>query len=150
MLERPPRLLGSAVQPHEDAAMSWEVTIRRADGAPLGDLVTLRQQIGDALPGTQFQREPSGQEKIAAARAAGVEFPDIIRQHLESRPATELAEFEGDGISVVLYGFEAEPLSAIHAEVRGEGNPVPVLAALCRPQGWGAVDDASGQPIEMT
>ena len=60
------------------------------------------------------------------------------------------AEFEGDGISVVLYGFEAEPLSAIHAEVRGEGNPVPVLAALCRPQGWGAVDDASGQPIEMT
>src|SRR5262249_20586970 len=70
-------------------------------------------------------------------------------QHLEKRPATERAEFDGDGFSVVLYGFEAEPLAAIHAEVRGDGNPVPVLAALCRPHGWVAIDDASGQPVEL-
>jgi hypothetical protein len=62
--------------------MPWEVTIRRADGAPLGDLAAVRQQIAAALPAIQFDREPSGAEKIAAARAASVEFPDIIRQHL--------------------------------------------------------------------
>lgn len=129
--------------------MPWEVTIRRADGAPLGELAAVRQQITAAVPAVQFHREPSGLEKIAAARAAGLEFPDVIRQHLEQRPATERAEFEGDGFSVVLYGFEAQPLSAIHAEVRGDGNPAPVLAALCRPHGWVAVDEASGQPLEL-
>jgi hypothetical protein len=40
--------------------MSWEVTIRHADGAPLGDLASFRQQITDALPAIQFHREPSG------------------------------------------------------------------------------------------
>ena len=139
-----------AVRPPEDVAVPWEITIRRADGAPLCDLAAVRQEIADALPSIQFLREPSGNEKIAAARAVGVEFPDIIRHHLENGPATERAEFEGNGFSVVLYGFEAEPLSAIHAEVRGQGNPLPVLAALCRPHGWVAVDDASGQPIELT
>jgi hypothetical protein len=129
--------------------MPWELTIRRADGAPLGDLAGVRQQIAAALPAMQFHRELSGPETIAAARAVGVEFPDIIRQHLEQRPATEQAEFEGDGFSVVLYGFEANPLSAIHAEVRGNGNPAPMLAALCRPHEWVAVDDASGQPVEL-
>jgi len=129
--------------------MPWEVTIRRADGAPLGELATVRQQIAAALPALQFHREPSGPEKMAAAHAAGVEFPDIIRQQLERQPATERAEFEGDGFTVVLYGFEARPLTAIHAEVRGGGNPVPVLAALCRPHEWQAVDDASGRPGEL-
>jgi hypothetical protein len=129
--------------------MPWGITIRRADGAPLGDLATVRQHIAAALPAMQFYREPSGPEKIAIAGAAGVEFPDIIRQHLEQRPATEQADFEGAGFSVQLYGFEAQPLTAIHAEIRGGGNPLPVLAALCRPHGWVAVDDASGQPVEL-
>jgi hypothetical protein len=129
--------------------MPWEVTIRGANGAPVGDMAAVRQQITAAVPAIQFRREPSGLEQIAAARALGIEFPDVLRQHFEQRPATERAEFEGDGFSLVLYGFEAQPLTAIHAEVRGDGNPVPVLAALCRPNGWLAVDDASGQPVEM-
>jgi hypothetical protein len=129
--------------------MPWEVTIKRLDGAPLGDLASVRQQITNALPAIQFYRVPSGLEKIAAARAAGVEFPDIIRQHLEGRPATEQAEFEGDGFLVTLYGFRAESLDAIYAEVRGDGNPVPVLAALCRPNEWVAIDGTCGQPVDM-
>jgi hypothetical protein len=129
--------------------MPWEVTIRRTDSAPLGDLATVRQQIAAALPAMRFHREPSGPEKIAAARAAGVEFPDVIRQHLEQRPATERAEVAGDGVSMVLYGFEAQPLTAVHAEIRGDGNPLPVLAALCRPNAWVAVDHARGRPIDL-
>jgi hypothetical protein len=130
--------------------MPWEVTIRRADSAPLGDLATVREQISTALPGVQFHRQPSGQEKIAAARAMGVEFPDIMRQHLEQLPATEQAEFEGDRLSLVLYGLDAQPLTALRAEVRGNGNPVPVLTALCVPNAWVAVDDATGNPIDLT
>lgn len=129
--------------------MPWEVTIRRTDGTPLGDLAAVRRQIALAVPGMRFYREPSGPEKIAAARAAGVELPDVIRQHMERRPATEQAESDGDGFSVQLYGFEAQPLLALHAEVRGNGNPVPVLAAMCRPNGWVAVDDATGRLVEL-
>jgi hypothetical protein len=129
--------------------MPWEITIRRADGARLGDLAEVRQHLSAALPAIKFRREPSGIEKIAAARAVGVEFPEIIRQHLEQRSATEQAEFEGDGFSVVAYGFERQPLDAIHVEIRGEGNPVGVLAALCLPQGWIVVDDSIGQPVEL-
>lgn len=130
--------------------MPWEVTIRRADGAPLGDLAYVRQQITNALPAIQFYRAPSGLERIAAARAKGYEYPDIIREHFEGLPATDRAQFEGDCFSVELYGFQAEPLNEIYANVRGDGNPMPMLAALCRPNEWVAIDDTSGQPVDMT
>jgi hypothetical protein len=133
----------------EGAVMPWEVTIRRADGAPLGDMATVRQQIVAALPAIRFERESSGQEKLAFARAKGIEFPEVLRQHFEQQLATERAEFYGDGFSIHLYGFEAQPLAAIHAEVRGDSNPAPVLASLCNPHDWVAVDDASGQPIDL-
>lgn len=129
--------------------MPWEVTIRQTDGTPLGDVEAVRNQIAAALPAVSFYREPSGAEKIVAARVAGRKFPGLIRRHMEQRPATMQSVFNGDGCSVLLYGFEAHPLSAIHAEVRGEGNPLSALAALCRPNGWVAVDDTSGEPVEL-
>jgi hypothetical protein len=129
--------------------MPWEVTIRGANHKPLGDLAVVRQQIVASLPGIEFHRDPSGLEKIAAARDAGVEFPDIIRQHMEMQPPQEQAEFKGDGFSLVLFGLEAKHLEVIHVEIRGNGNPLSVLADLCQPHGWIAIDDASGQPVDL-
>lgn len=129
--------------------MPWEVTIRRTDGSALGDMESVQQQIVAAVPEMKFYRESSGPEKIAIARAQGVEFPQVILRHFESLPAKLGAVFQGDMFTVSLYGFGAVPLQMIHAEVRGEGNPVPVLAALCRPNGWVAVDDASGVSIDL-
>jgi hypothetical protein len=40
-------------------------------------------------------------------------------------------------------------LCAVLAEVRGNGNPLPVIAALCRPNEWVAIDDASRQPVDL-
>lgn len=129
--------------------MPWEVTIRRADGAPLGDREAVRGCIASSLPGVRFERQPSGAEQIAAARAVGVEFPDVILRHLEQRPPTEQAFLDAAEFSIRLYGLDSPTLHAVHAEVRGDGNPVPALAALCVPNGWVAVDDASGQPVEL-
>jgi hypothetical protein len=78
----------------------------------------VREQIIAGLPGIQFYREPSGAEMIAAARAAGVEMPEVIRKHMEQQSAEERAEYRGDDFSVELYGFEAQPLRAVLAEVR--------------------------------
>ena len=130
--------------------MPWAVTIRRADDAPLGDMDSVRERILKSLPEIKFGRLPSGAEKIAAARAKGVEFPEFIRQNLEKQPAMEEAFFEGSDFSVALYGFEVRPLLCIHAEVRGNGNPLPALAALCQPNGWIAIDVASDQAIDLT
>ncbi|MGL4420437.1 MAG: hypothetical protein ACRCZF_07225, partial [Gemmataceae bacterium] len=120
-----------------------------ADRSPLGELDSVQLQILDAVPGIQFFREPSGLEKIAAAAAQGVEFPEVIRNHFMNLPAKIGAVFEGEQYSVRFYGFSAQPLEVIHAEIRGEGNPVPMLAALCFPQGWIVVDDSTNETIDL-
>jgi hypothetical protein len=130
--------------------MPWEVIIQAADGAELGDVRLVREKITTSLPGIEFYMEPSGAEKIAAARAMGVEFPDVIRNHLEQRAASLHADFEGDGFSMQFYGFESQPLQTFYVDVRGSGNPLPALAALCRRNGWVAIECANRSTIGLT
>jgi hypothetical protein len=129
--------------------MPWEVVIQSPDNAELGDLAAVRDKMTAALPGIQFYSEPSGPEKLAAAREKGIEFPEVIRKHLEQSPATLQADFEAGDFSMQFYGFESQPLRTIRVEVRGNGNPLPVLAALCKPNGWIAIDCATSQFIEL-
>jgi hypothetical protein len=127
--------------------MPWELTIRSPDNADLGDTATVREKITAAIPGIQFHIEPSGAKQIAAARAIGVEFPEIIRKHMEGRPARLQALFEGDAFVMELYGFDSQPVSLFYVDIRGNGNPMPALAALCVTNGWVAIENASGQPL---
>jgi hypothetical protein len=152
MASNPPRLWavnGVLAQVDEEANMPWELTIRSSDNAALGDTATVREKITAAIPGIQFHVEPSGAEQIIAARAIGVEFPDIIRKHMESRPARLKALFEGDAFIMELYGFDNQPVSMFHVDIRGNGNPMPALAALCVPNGWVAIENASRQPLNL-
>ena len=130
--------------------MPWELTIRSSDNTDLGDVATVRDQITAALPTIQFRVEPSGLEKLAMARAAGVEFPDVLRRNMEQCPASLEADFDGGKFLIQFYGFEHQPLQKIYVDVRGNGNPLPALAALCMPNGWLAIDNASSKPIELT
>jgi hypothetical protein len=130
--------------------MPWELTIRSSDNAALGDTATVREKITAAIPGIQFHVEPSGPEKIIAARAMGVEFPDFVRKHMESSPARLEALFEGDAFIMEMYGFDSQPVSMFYVDIRGNGNPMPALAALCVPNGWAAIENASGQPLNLT
>lgn len=118
--------------------MSWDVTIRHADGSPLGERESVKRAISAVFAGVQFYREPSGPEKIAAARAAGIEFPDILRQHFEQQSATEQADFESDGFSARFF-LEAEPeLLSVAVEIRGDTErAMPFLRRLSSQSGWG-------------
>jgi hypothetical protein len=60
-----------------------------------------------------------------------------------------LGELDAGDLSIQLYGFETQPIAAINVEVRGTGNPVPALAALCVPNGWIAVDCADGTRVDF-
>jgi hypothetical protein len=128
--------------------MPWEVVIQSSDNAELGAVAAVREKMSAALPDIKFYVEPSGLEKLAAMRERGIEFPEILRKHLEQSPASLQADFEGNDFSMQFYGFESQPLRTIRVEVRGNGNPLPALAALCRPNGWTAIDCANSQPID--
>ena len=81
---------------------------------------------------------------------AGVEFPDFVRKHMESSPARLEALFEGDAFIMEMYGFDSQPVTMFYVDIRGNGNPMPALAALCVPNGWAAIENASGQPLNLT
>jgi len=74
-------------------------------------------------------------------------WPEDLRQAM-LRPTVQ-ASFKGEDFSVQFYGFEGPVIKAIHAEVRGKGNPQGLLASVCRPDGWVVVDDATGREVDL-
>src|SRR5262245_33213606 len=129
--------------------MPWELTIRRADNAPMGPIDVVRKKVTDCLPGLQFYMEPSGAEKLAASDARGIVLPDVIREMWQKQPALEQADYDEGTFHMRLFGFGHVPLISVDAEIRGNGNPLPAIAALCRPNGWIAIDLANGQPVDL-
>jgi hypothetical protein len=123
--------------------MAWDLTITRADRSPLGEIASVRQAVELALPNVRFYREPSGVEKMATA---GIEFPDVLRRHLESSPAQTQADYEGDGFSMRLYLGAGPSVDRMDAEVWGSGDPLPALHRLAEATGW-VVLEASGSQV---
>ena len=123
--------------------MPWELTIARIDHSPLGDVASVRQVIEAALLGVQFYREPSGAEKMAAA---GIEFPEVLRRHLEGAPATIQADYEGEGFSIRFFLGTGPDVELINAEVRGGGDPLPKLQRLAAVTGW-VIHEAGGSQV---
>jgi hypothetical protein len=123
--------------------MPWDLTIARADRSPLGEIASVRQAVESALPDVRFYREPSGVEKIAAA---GIEFPEVLRRHLQSSPATTQADYEGEGFSIRLYLGAGPDVERMDAEIRGSGDPLPALHRLAEATGW-VVLEASGWQV---
>jgi hypothetical protein len=119
------------------------------DDYPLGDVSLVCQGIEAALPETQFFREPSGKEKMEAAIARGVDFPDAIRAIYERQPAKTHAQYQVSELTIVFYGFESEPLQQLHAEIRGNGNPSEALLRVCEQNAWQAIDDSTGMTINL-
>jgi len=89
--------------------MGLDATIRRADGKPLGSLAAVQQALAAAFPGIVLGRLPSGAEKIKAAAARGIVFPDILRQHLETTPAQFGGDYQGPEFSAQ-FNFGASEL----------------------------------------
>ncbi len=79
--------------------MGLDGTIKRPDGEPLGTVAAVRQALASAFPGIKFGRKPSGAEKLRIAATQGITFPDILREHFESSPAQEGAEYQGPEFS---------------------------------------------------
>lgn len=117
--------------------MPWEISLRRKDDHPLGDVALVCQGIEAALPETRFYREASGKEKMQAMIARGLTVPDAIREVFERQPAKTQAI------------YETEPLQQLHAEIRGNGNPAKALIRVCDQNAWQAIDSSTGKTIDL-
>ena len=132
--------------------MPWELTIRTRTGDPLGEREAVVKLISAAVPGMNWIDEPPLLERIRDMpdhpfHALIPTWPEETRASFAR--SRLLGDFDAGEFSVRLYGFEAQPIAAVYVEVRGNGNPVPLLAAICIPNGWVAIDGTDGQPVDL-
>jgi hypothetical protein len=124
--------------------MPWDITIVNAKDRrmPLGAREEVIARFAAALPGVVLQLAPGPSPEIVA------QMPEVLREHF-NRPRPLNAELITDEYSIHFFTDNQPEIDSIGAEVRGNGNPLPALAALCQPNGWAVVNDADGNEVEL-
>jgi hypothetical protein len=77
-------------------------------------------------------------------------MPAVLQAHYATRKQQLNANFEGDGFSIQFYATDAPMLKSMGAEIRGNGDPVPALSAVCVQNGWAVIDAANGKVVEFS
>jgi hypothetical protein len=116
--------------------MGCDATISRTDGQPLGAREHVVGILQAAFAGVEFGWVMSGPEKIARMRAKGMEFPEVLREFLETQPA----KFEGfwqdtEGSGQFFFG-SAEVVHAIDAVFYGPCPSLQAAEELLKSHGW--------------
>lgn len=126
--------------------MPWDLRIVNAEDRckPLGERDAVVARFAAALPGVILQPAPRPSADFIAL------MPEVLRQHLLTRKAQLHADYEDGDLSIQFYADDRPQIEAVGVEVRGSGNPIPALAALCEPNGWAVVNVADGKPIDLT
>ncbi len=125
--------------------MPWDITIvnGRERQLPLGERDDVIARVAAALPGIIFGRPPGLPADVIA------QTPAVLRAHFQESPRL-VADFVAGGISTQFYTDDEPLIRTIGVEVRGDGNPVPVLAAVCQPNGWAAVNGINGEVVDLS
>lgn len=125
--------------------MPWELTIVNAKdrNKPLGERADVIARVTAALPGVVLQEAPGPDPQMIA------QMPPSLREHF-MRPRQLNADFEGGDFSIQFYSANEPQIKALGVEVRGDGNPVPSLAALCESNDWVAIDNADQTVVDLT
>ena len=123
--------------------MAWDIVIISAKGksTPLGDRADVVARFAAALPGLRLAAPPVPPPDVLE------QMPEVVRNNL----LTELqADFEAPEILIQFYTHNEPVIRFVCAEVRGDGNPVPALAALCVPNGWAVLDSADKSLVDLS
>jgi hypothetical protein len=124
--------------------MPWELTIV---GSPTDEKIPLgpRQLIIDAvakiLPGTVLQRPPLPPQDFLDSLSPTV-------RDAFTRPQLEAA-YEVDKLSFEFHTWDFPNIPFLCVNVRGEGNPLPVLRKLCVPNGWTVVSGSDKSAVDL-
>jgi hypothetical protein len=133
--------------------MPWGVWIVRPDGAALGSREEVTGRIMASWPEVNWHEEPSLMDQISDApnhpmRPLIASWSEAQRARFSRRKLR--GRLVSGGLSVELFGFESEPLASIGTEIRGAGNPTPLLARLCLDNGWAIKDEASQALVDLS
>ena len=99
----------------------------------MGTAEEIRQKISAILPGVDWS-DPTG----GFIELAGCSFEFAL---LGDEDSEDEDEANAGGADARLDGFAIA--------VRGDGEPLPVLAKLCKPYGWNLGDAGTGEDIDL-
>ncbi|MEX0793956.1 MAG: hypothetical protein WD045_12530 [Pirellulaceae bacterium] len=125
--------------------MPWELTIINGspdDRTPLGIRDDVIASLAKAVPGVELQRPPMPPEEILAI------MPPVVRDAM-TRPKLE-ADFDHDDLSIQFYTSDTPEIDWINVEVRGNGDPLPLLQSICSNTGWSVIDVAEQIVVDLT
>lgn len=125
--------------------MPWEISIINGtleNPKPLGSRQDVITAFADSLPGVALQRRPAPPPEILD------QMPPVVREAM-LRPSLE-ADFESEDLSIQFYANDEPTLHWVNGEVRGDGDPIPALAALCLNRGWSVIDSSDRSIVDLS
>ena len=108
--------------------MSWDISIHRI---PEGGT------IADALKDGAPPLGPAVAVRHAVASRCPVDWTD-----------PQWGVLDIDDVSIEFNVGAQDPIESMMLHIRGEGDPMPIIADLCKVNGWGAIDMSEG-PIDL-
>lgn len=137
--------------------MPWELTLckRSSDKSEPEPLVTKDEvvaAISESIPTIQWHEDLPLIEQINSIPDHPLK--ELIHTWPESmRKKAEMPKLTGAVVtseySITFYGFENYPLTSVGIEVRGNGNPLPVLGSLCNSRNWALREDATQSFVDL-
>ena len=127
--------------------MPWELqAIPSDDSESLGSVEHVQAELRAAAPEIELFRDASGLEKLAAMESRGVTVPEMIRDHWLRSTGEYQGLIEGDRFTIEFYlGEDESTVVAVGINVRGAGDPMPVIQRLMKIPNWKVVD-LRGEP----
>jgi len=111
--------------------MPWEIIIARDvndESLPLGMRREVLDIFAGALPGVTFENPPLPPKESLNSMSPFVR-DTFLRPKL-------VGDYNNQELSIHFTTWDLPEIRFMYAEVRGSGNPLPVLAKLCMPNGW--------------
>lgn len=128
--------------------MPWELTVVHPNGHRLGSPKEVTAALSRVLPELEWVVVPPLLEEIKdqpdhPAHALLPTWSEETRRRA-SLPKT-VGSLEGDGFSLEIYGVDEDPVEDFYIDVRGDGDPTPVLLRLKTQARWSIKELAIGR-----
>jgi len=124
--------------------MPWEIYIlsEAGDEVPLGAKGAVVDWIATALPWGDLQSPPIRPAEILET------FSEEVRKAFTQSGLEGF--YEGDGFTFEFFCSDQPYIHCLHADVRGRGNPMPILKQLCLPKQWVVVNAADNSKVDLS
>lgn len=125
--------------------MPWEIVVVRSptnDKVPLGERDSVIDAVNSALPGVVLKDPGPPPAEILAT------LSEMMREAFMRPQLTAL--YHNDSVTIEFYALDLPQILYLCGNVRGNGNPIPVLRRLCVPNGWSVVSSYNQAVVDLS